>query len=196
MLESMDVHELRTLRLLEAIDHKRSPSQRDLAQALGVSLGLANAFVRRLAKKGYFKITHLPRNRIRYIMTPKGAAEKSRLTYAYVQLSYRFYREARRKLKSLFKVLQSRQTRAVAFYGTGELAEIAYLSLQETDLRFAGIADDACNGGSFFGHTIMDTEALRRTDFDVVVVTTDQIDAQLKPYLESSGIGPDRIETF
>ena len=101
----MDVHDLRTLRLLDAIEEKRSPSQRDLARVLGVSLGLVNSFVRRLAKKGYFKITHLPRNRIRYILTPKGAAEKSRLTYAYLQFSYQFYRDARSKLRDLLQDL-------------------------------------------------------------------------------------------
>ena len=93
-IDKMDVHDLRTLRLLDAIERRKSPSQRDLARVLGVSLGLVNSFVRRLAQKGYFKITHLPRNRIRYILTPKGAAEKSRLTYAYLQFSHPFYRMA------------------------------------------------------------------------------------------------------
>jgi len=66
----MDQQELRTLQLLEEIESNRSPSQRDLATHLNISLGLVNAFMKRLAKKGYFKITNIPRNRVRYILTP------------------------------------------------------------------------------------------------------------------------------
>ncbi len=192
----MDVQELRTLRLLEAIEQKKTTSQRDLAKALDVSLGLTNSFVRRLAKKGYFKITHLPRNRIRYILTPKGAAEKSRLTYAYIRLSYQFYREARFKIKNLFKDFQCREVKSVAFLGTGDLAEIAYLSLQETSIRFAGIAELVNDGSLFFGHTVMDIEILKSINVDFIVITLDQVDEGLMLRLKSAGIPADKIITL
>ena len=54
----MDQDELRTLKLLEAVDASQPPTQRELARDLNISLGLVNAFIKRLAKKGYFKITH------------------------------------------------------------------------------------------------------------------------------------------
>ncbi len=193
----MDIHELRTLRLLEAIDRQRSPSQRDLARVLGVSLGLVNSFVRRLAKKGYFKITHLPRNRIRYILTPKGAAEKSRLTYAYIQLSYQFYRDARRKIKTLFKQLHEQNTRSVAFFGTGDLAEIAYLCLQETGLRFVGICDTVIrNKAVFFGHPVMEIDALIGSNCDLVIITSDHTDEEGLKKLVSAGIPLHKIKTL
>ena len=71
----MNPQDIRTLQILEAIESNDAPSQRDLAESLNISLGLINSFVRRLTKKGYFKITHLPRNRVSYILTPKGIAE-------------------------------------------------------------------------------------------------------------------------
>ena len=49
------------------------------------------------------KASSIPRKRIRYILTPKGMAEKSRLTYRYIQFSYQYYREARQKLQKLFR---------------------------------------------------------------------------------------------
>jgi DNA-binding MarR family transcriptional regulator len=192
----MDVHELRTLRLLDAIDSKKSPSQRDLASALGVSLGLVNSFVRRLAKKGYFKITHLPRNRIRYILTPKGAAEKSRLTYAYLQFSYQFYRDARSKLKTLLQNLINRKVRSVAFFGVGDLAEIAYLSLQETDLKFVGIGDPNGNWGRFFGHVVFDMDTFGMLEFDAVIVTLDLPNADTLEVLRKMGIPENKIKTL
>ena len=187
---------MRTLKLLEVIEHHKSPSQRDIARALGMSLGLVNSFVKRLAKKGYFKITHLPRNRIRYILTPKGAAEKSRLTYSYIQLSYQFYRDARRKIRALLQDLQDQKVRSVAFFGTGELGEIAYLSLQETEIRFAGIGDIARNENAFFGHSVIDIDSLVHMRLDAVIITNAQADNDVRKCLISAGLCPEKIMTF
>ena len=99
----MNPQDLRTLHLLEEIERDNSPSQRQLAHRLDVSVGLVNSFVKRLASKGYFKITHIPKNRVKYLLTPKGAAEKTRLTYEYIKYSYGFYRDARKKLHKIFR---------------------------------------------------------------------------------------------
>lgn len=192
----MDAQEIRTLKILEAIDCPDAPSQRDLAETLNISLGLINSFVRRLAKKGYFKITHLPRNRVRYILTPKGMAEKSRLTYSYVQLSYRFYRNARQKTRHLFHQLQTEGINRVAFFGEGDLAEIAYLSLQESDLEFAAIGNFASNGDFFFGHRIVGLDELKKLPFDALVLTMDHADMGITNFLVENGISTSKIKTL
>jgi len=192
----MDTQEIRTLKILEAIDCQNAPSQRDMAESLNISLGLINSFVRRLAKKGYFKITHLPRNRVRYILTPKGMAEKTRLSYSYVQLSYRFYRDARQKIRDLYQQLQMSNFKRIAFFGVGDLAEIAYLSLQESDLEFVAISDSPINRGQFFGHRIISLDELRQMQFDALILTKDQTEADLKDDLVSKGISPIKIKSF
>lgn len=192
----MDTQEIRTLKILEAIDCQDAPSQRDMAESLNISLGLINSFVRRLAKKGYFKITHLPRNRVRYILTPKGMAEKTRLSYSYVQLSYRFYRDARQKIRDLYQQLQMSNFKRIAFFGAGDLAEIAYLSLQESDLEFVGISDFDSNGGKFFGHRVVNLDGLKEMQFDVLVLTKDQAEANLENILDEKGIARSKIRTF
>ncbi len=94
----MDNQDLRTLKILEEIEKDKDPSQRYLAGKLNISLGLVNSFIKRLAQKGLFKIKNIPKNRVKYILTPKGAAEKTRLTYQYIQYSFQFYKSARQKL--------------------------------------------------------------------------------------------------
>ena len=121
----MDQNELKTLRLLEVLEENETKSQRDLSTTLNMSLGLVNAFIKRLYNKGYFKIKNLPRNRVKYILTPKGVAEKSRLTYRYIMLSISFYRDARKKLESVFSELDRSNIRRIAFFGVSELAEIS-----------------------------------------------------------------------
>lgn len=192
----MDVHEIRTLKLLEAIEHQQTPSQRDLAKALGVSLGLVNSFLRRLAQKGYFKTTHLPRNRTRYVLTPKGAAEKSRLTYAYIKMSYRFFRDARLRIKKLLRDLQGQKIQSVIFFGVGDLAEIAYLSLRETTLELVAIVDEDRIGDIFFEYHVSGPTELKTIPFDALIITADDADAETFGKIRTAGIAADKIRRF
>ena len=142
----MNHHDIHALRLLEEIEKDNSQSQRELSRKLNISLGLVNSFVKRLAQKGYFKITTIPKNRAKYLLTPKGFAEKSRLTYEFIQYSFDFYKRAREKLKRLLSTLQNDGVEHVVFYGASNLAEIAYVSLKETSLELAGIVVERSQG--------------------------------------------------
>jgi DNA-binding MarR family transcriptional regulator len=170
----METEDLRTYRLLEEIDNSHAPSQRELAQKLNISLGLVNAFIKRLTRKGYFKITTIPKNRVRYILTPKGAAEKTRLTYEYIQYSFRFYRDARKKLRKLFTNLEDQAVKRIVFYGISDLAEIALIALQETDLKLVAVVDERHCGETFINFTIQSPEQLVLSTYDAVILT--QID--------------------
>jgi len=167
----VDEKDIRTLKILEEIANDNAPSQRDLAVKLNISLGLVNSFIKRLANKGYFKITSVPKNRVKYILTPKGAAEKARLTYEYIQYSYRFYKKVRSKLKTILKDLEKKGVRKVAFYGSGDFAEITFISLQETALKLLSVFDNKRVGGDFLGFEIESESSLNSLDFDRLIIT-------------------------
>jgi len=167
----MDQDELRTLKLLEAVDSREPPTQRELARDLNISLGLVNAFMKRLAKKGYFKITHIPKNRVKYLLTPKGALEKSRLTYRYIRYSVGFYREIREMLVRLFSRLEKEGVEKIALYGCGEVAELAHLFLQNTSIKLGGVFDQKPDGRKFFGHRVKSYEQLANDGCEYVLLT-------------------------
>jgi len=180
----MDPQDLRSLQLLEEIDNNHSPSQRDLAQKLNISLGLVNSFIKRLATKGYVKITTIPRNRVKYILTPKGFAEKSRLTYEFIQYSFHFYKRAIRDIEGLLNDFQKKGVKKVVFYGANDLAEIAFISLRGTDIQLIGVADEEKQGKDFLGFTVKSITELKKAGFDRIIVTTiDSKDAQLDKLL-------------
>ena len=180
----MDPQDLRSLQLLEEIDNNHSPSQRDLAQKLNISLGLVNSFIKRLATKGYVKITTIPRNRVKYILTPKGFTEKSRLTYEFIQYSFHFYKRALRDIEDLLNDFQKRGVKKVVFYGANDLAEIAFISLRGTDVQLIGVADDQKQGKDFLGFTVKSITELKKAGFDRIIVTTiDSKEAQLDKLL-------------
>ena len=168
----MDPQDIRSLQILEEIDNNHSPSQRYLARKLNISLGLVNSFLKRLAKKGYVKITTIPRNRVKYILTPKGFAEKSRLTYEFIQYSFHFYKEALRKFDDLLNGFKKRGVKKVIFYGANDLAEIAFISLKSTDIALIGVVDDLKKGDRFLDFTIKSIEELHRFKFDIIIITT------------------------
>jgi len=170
--KKMDPQDIRSLQFLEEIDNTHSPTQRDLAKKFNMSLGLVNSFIKRLARKGYLKITTIPRNRVRYILTPQGFAEKSRLTYNFIQYSLHFYKEALGNLEDLLNELDTRGVKRVVFYGAGDLAEIASMSLKASDIDLIGLVDDSKEGENFLGHTIRSTEKLSQLEFDRIIITT------------------------
>jgi len=169
--DAMDQEELRTLKLLEAVDSREPPTQRELARDLNISLGLVNAFMKRLAKKGYFKITHIPRNRVKYLLTPKGALEKSRLTYRYIRYSIGFYQEIREMLVNLFGRLEREGVEKIVLYGCGEVAELAHLFLQNTSIKLGGVFDQKPDGRKFFGYRVKSCEQLTNDGYEYVLLT-------------------------
>lgn len=181
----MDNHDIRTLKILEEIDNDRTPSQRDLAVRLNISLGLVNSFIKRLANKGYFKITSVPKKRVKYILTPKGATEKARLTYEYIQYSYRFYKNVRNRLKVILKEIETQGYRNIVFYGAGDFAEIAYISLQETSLTLVSVIDNSRVGEKFLGTKIEGIMRLTTLEYDKLIITKlNQKEELLKELLE------------
>jgi len=191
--DPMDQEELRTLKLLEAVDSREPPTQRELARDLNISLGLVNAFMKRLAKKGYFKITHIPKNRVKYLLTPKGALEKSRLTYRYIRYSIGFYREIREMLVTLFSRLEKEGVERIALYGCGEVAELAHLFLQNTSVKLGGVFDQKPDRRKFFGHRVQSHEELTSDGYEYVLLTqTEDIETYFDRLVEL-GVKPECI---
>jgi len=192
----METQDIRTLKILEEIDNGDQLSQRYLAKQLDISLGLANSFLKRLAKKGYFKVKTVPKNRVKYILTPKGALEKTRLTYAYIQYSLKFYRDARQKVKQTLVDLERQGVRDIVFYGISDLTEITHVSLKETSLSLKALVNEYNIGEQFLGHHIQSLDILAKLDFDKILITA--IDSSEDPIdkLKLRGVDPEKIVTI
>ncbi|MBU1182212.1 MAG: winged helix-turn-helix transcriptional regulator, partial [Proteobacteria bacterium] len=169
----MNKQEINSLKILEEVGNDEVPSQREIAKNLNISLGLVNSFIKRLVRKGYLKTKSIQSNRVKYLLTPRGVAEKTRLTYAYIQYSYHFYKDARLKLQRLFSELSEQNVKRIVFYGATDLAEIAYLSLQETPIQLVGIFDADKTGSSFLGLKIEHPVRLSEFSYDRLLYTDD-----------------------
>ena len=89
------------LRLLEQVEADYSVSQERFAKRIGIAKGLANAYFNRCLQKGWIRLRQVPKQRFLYYLTPKGFAEKARLTAEFLTSSYQFYRNARTDISAL-----------------------------------------------------------------------------------------------
>lgn len=172
----MDPHRERDLEILTAISEGRPLTQRALSQRLGVALGLTNLYLKRLATKGLIKITEFPRKpsagkRLRYVLTPKGLVEKTRLTYDYMSYSLGIYRRTRETLREALGHLDDNGMKRVALFGTGEAAELAWITLKELGLEpLAVFAPEA--GGRCLGLPVRPVSELPAEPLDGVIIAT------------------------
>lgn len=160
-----------TLDLLDAIEQQDNISQRHLSQHMGIALGLTNSYLKRCVKKGWIKITTAPANRYLYYLTPKGFAEKARLTGEFLSTSLTLFRQAGDSYSELFDKCNSEDWSRVLFAGLSDLAEIAYLRSLEKGIQVTGIYEPGAEIDSRFGVPVWvdypdDCEA------DAVLITT------------------------
>ena len=196
MNDKQDQEAFRTFQLMNEIESGDAISQRELANRLGIAVGLVNSYLKNLAAKGWIRIKNYPRNRYAYLLTPKGIAEKSRLAYQHLSYFNNLYLVVRQDYHLLFQKLKSQGNMEVMFCGVDEVAEIAYLSMQEVGLRLAAVLDPEKAGQSFFTHNVVDLSACGDDSNTPVVVTSQKRADVLVKALEDAGVKSDRILTL
>lgn len=163
----------RNLQILTEIAERPNITQRGLAISLGIALGLTNLYVKRLTRKGYVKITRIRPNRLKYLLTRQGIVEKSRLTYEFVSLSLALYKQTRGRLREAIQPMILAGPKRLALYGTGEAAELAYLTLREMGVEPLAVYADTADG-RFLGLPVSPKSELAGSDIDRVIVASFQ----------------------
>jgi EPS-associated MarR family transcriptional regulator len=106
------------LELLKLLQEQPQMSQRDLAQAMGVSLGKANYCLNALMQKGLVKLERFRANpekrRYAYLLTPAGVREKTRITLAFLRRKVAEYEALEREIEQLRDDLENRRIASAA----------------------------------------------------------------------------------
>ena len=189
-VKAMDVEAHRDLRLLEAVHQDSRVTQRGMAKKLGIALGLANIYLKRMIHKGYIKCVNVQPNRISYLITPRGIAEKARLTYEFMDYSLHLYGEVRQHLREAMQDCAAAGKR-VAIYGSGEAAELAYLSLKEFGLEPVAIFDQQ-GGREFLGMPVRPIAEHASVEYDLMIVATLDRSGQAGADLQEVGVPRDK----
>lgn len=183
----------RDMSLLQEVTQTPSATQRELSKRIGAALGLTNLMLRRLIKKGYIKISGTKRSRIRYLITPQGIIEKSRLTLEFFQYSLHLYSRVRQVWRQQLAIVERRGASRILLYGTGELAEIAFLTIQEMGLQLVGVATDAPTPTTFLGFPIQELRSVAPEHYDCILVASLPVDAATMARLGELGVPLERL---
>ena len=97
--ETSDIFEV----LRKIVKHPSS-TQRDLASELNLSLGKVNYCIKALKDKGLIKINNFKKNPNKvnyiYVITPKGIAEKTKLTINFMKRKLKEYEELKKEIEN------------------------------------------------------------------------------------------------
>jgi DNA-binding MarR family transcriptional regulator len=158
------------LNLLNSVD-EGAPSQRRIAEDLGIALGLVNAYLKRCIKKGLVKVSQAPARRYAYYLTPQGFAEKSRLTVEYLSYSFSFFREAKADCTRAFALAKERKFHNLVLCGKSDLAEIAILSAVDSGISILAIVDPTADETLFVGKPVVHSYDRLAAPVDAVMIT-------------------------
>jgi len=110
------------LLILQSISsNKQALRQRDLARIVGLSLGMTNAILKRLARKGWLSIRKINNRNISYLMTPAGLEKVAQRSYRYLRRTIGNIVRYREAIEILLDEAIARGARGVVLLGVSDL---------------------------------------------------------------------------
>ena len=101
--------------LLNEIEQDPMVTQASLSQRLGIAVGSVNWYIKRLIHRGWVKVSHLDRTRLKYDLTSDGMAVVTQRAMSYARDSLKVYGNFRKKAKAAVVELQQKGIKQVVW---------------------------------------------------------------------------------
>lgn len=189
----MDTKSIKELGILHEVSTSEHVSQRYLSNKLGMTSGLVNLYIKRLARKGYIKITGMNRRRLKYFLTPSGIAQKTRLTYEFATISYKYLKKATEDIRKKLGEMEEADRTSVVVFGAGELADLCLLLVKDFNIRVVAIVDDHADSKRFLGYPVVPHDILRSLEFDKMIIAKVMANDEVESMADELGISPEKI---
>jgi DNA-binding MarR family transcriptional regulator len=167
----MDKQNIAELNILQEIESNGNCTQRELARRSGLTLSYLNVYLKDLVRKGCVSVRDMPGRRLWYNLTPKGMAEKARMTLEYMKWSLAKYQDIRDRVRGVCQRLEKENKRDIVIFGVSDAAEIFYLATIEAGLNVVGVVDDSRAGKRWLNFSVKKVDSLKRKlPYDVIVI--------------------------
>jgi DNA-binding MarR family transcriptional regulator len=138
--------------LLNEIAQDSMVTQAGLSDRLGIAVGSVNWYIKRLVQRGWVKVSHLDRTRLKYDLTSKGMAVFTQRALFYARDSLKVYSDIRDKAKKLTVELKEQGIQQVYLDGSDAMTDILRLTCIENGISVDGDPDKIvlrAEGGGF-----------------------------------------------
>jgi DNA-binding MarR family transcriptional regulator len=140
-----DSHD-RELIVLEHIAEASVVRQRDIARILGMSLGMTNSILKRLARKGLITIRKINNRNVMYAVSPRGFEQIARRSYRYLRRTIKNVVWYRQTIESLMSLVVSQGFSEVALVDDSDLDFIVEHACVEAGLRYRHVSANELAG--------------------------------------------------
>ncbi len=123
--------------LLNEIAQDSMVTQSNLSDRLGIAVGSVNWYIKRLITRGWVKVSHLDRTRLKYDLTPTGMKVFTQRAMLYARDSLKVYGDYRQKAKALVTELKQAGIQQVYLAGEDEVVDILRLTCFEAGLQLS-----------------------------------------------------------
>jgi DNA-binding MarR family transcriptional regulator len=166
--------EIRELNLLQELEKNPIVSQRELSHKFGIALGVTNACLKRMARRGWIRITNLDHHKIGYYLTPKGFTEKANLTLHLISWTVQHYSTLKEIIGRKLLEMENSGVKRIVFYGISDEMEIAYITLHGVNLKLIGIVEDQekINRAEILGFEVKDLRQIETLKPDAILITS------------------------
>ena len=166
--------EMRDLKILEELERSPLVSQRVLSHKFNMALGLTNACLNRMSKRGWIRVEGLNRRRVEYYLTAKGVSEKAKLTLKMISRTMEQYSELKKIISNRLLEMKREGMHRIVFYGVGDEMEVAYVTLQRLNLKLVGIVedDDRFMPQILFGYELEPVSRIRELKPEGILITS------------------------
>lgn len=163
--QTYDITHDHELDVLSQIHHNQTVKQRDIARAIGLSLGMTNAILKRLAAKGFIAMRKVNARNIHYLVTPDGIDLIARRSYRYLRRTVGHVVRYKERVLEILEAAaapppEGRGVTAVVLVGESDLEFLVEWCAEKTGLGFRRQADALSPGRSRAGSAAPGQSAL------------------------------------
>ncbi len=186
--------DMRELNLLEELEKNPVISQRELSHKFGIALGVTNACLKRMTRRGWIRMMNLNHHKIGYFLTPKGFSEKARLSLHLISWTVQHYCTLKDIIGKRLLEMQNKGIERIVFYGVSDEMEIAYVTLQGVNLKLIGIVEDEekYRPQIIFGYELRPVSEIQELEPQAILITSlenfEQKKGKLKTFLDETRV--------
>lgn len=145
-------HRDKEISLLEVLKARPDAGQRDMAEAIGMSLGMTNLLLKELSAKGWMLMRKLSPRKVQYVLTPEGVKELSRRSFRFLKKSIRNIADCRAQLEALVIKAKNAQSVGLQLAGVSDLDFVLEYLCRQHGLAFRRDPQGTLEPGWFLVH--------------------------------------------